>query len=132
MTMNRKTGNARLTDDRIARDAAIREKYQAAKPTPQELEATGEFSEAVAQRQVFDMLELMAKLKALRTKRGLSLTDVAQRSGIDKAALSRLENGHMTNPTLGTIETYAHAVQARLRLEVEETDPDEKRLVATD
>jgi predicted transcriptional regulator len=41
-------------------------------------------------------------LRQRREEAGLSLTDVAERSGIDKASLSRLENGWYPNPTLNT------------------------------
>ena len=35
---------------------------------------------------------------------------MAERSGIDKAALSRLENGHADNPTLETVIRYVTAI----------------------
>jgi DNA-binding XRE family transcriptional regulator len=48
-----------------------------------------------------------------REQAGLSLTDVADRSGIDKAALSRLENGFYPNPTINTLARYAKAIGKR-------------------
>jgi transcriptional regulator with XRE-family HTH domain len=48
-----------------------------------------------------------------REQAGLSLTDVADRSGIDKAALSRLENGLYSNPTINTLARYAKAIGKR-------------------
>ena len=56
------------------------------------------------------MRSLRLQLKQTREAAGLSLADVARRSGIDKAALSRLENGHQENPTLETILRYLAAV----------------------
>ena len=53
-------------------------------------------------------------LKRERETRGLSLADVAGRSGIDKAALSRLENGQQPNPTVSTLARYAWALGKRL------------------
>ena len=62
----------------------------------------------------------LAELKTARTAAGLSLADVAERSGIDKAALSRLENGIQANPTVETLLRYAAAVGKRLRWTLED------------
>ena len=43
------------------------------------------------------------RVEEAREAAGLSLADVAERSGIDKAALSRLENGVHDNPTVETL-----------------------------
>jgi transcriptional regulator with XRE-family HTH domain len=60
--------------------------------------------------QFVDVLVTMSKLKQERLRAGLSLADVSKRSGIDSAALSRLENGQQPNPTLDTLYRYAAAV----------------------
>jgi ribosome-binding protein aMBF1 (putative translation factor) len=57
--------------------------------------------------------EFLASLKRARESLGLSLSDLAERTGIDKAALSRLENG-LQNPTLATIARYVRALDKRL------------------
>ena len=46
-------------------------------------------------------------LRRERERLGLSLADVAKRAGIDKGALSRLENGRQLNPTVNTLARYA-------------------------
>jgi transcriptional regulator with XRE-family HTH domain len=46
-----------------------------------------------------------------RERLGLSLNDMAERSKIEKAALSRLENGQQLNPTVNTLARYVHARQ---------------------
>ena len=61
-----------------------------------------------------DFLRALATLK--RERQGLSLADVSERSGIDKAALSRLENDLQLNPTLNTLTRYAEAIGKRVRL----------------
>jgi DNA-binding Xre family transcriptional regulator len=66
-----------------------------------------------------EMLELAATLKRARRKQRLSLATVASRTGIDKAALSRLENGKNLNPTLGTLKTIAQALGVQLQFRVE-------------
>ncbi len=53
-------------------------------------------------------------LRRERQRLGLSLADVAERAGIDKAALSRLENGQHLNPTVNTLARYAHAIGKHL------------------
>ena len=63
-----------------------------------------------------DFLRALATLKRERERQGLSLADVSERSGIDKAALSRLENDLQPNPTLNTLTRYAEAIGKRVRL----------------
>jgi transcriptional regulator with XRE-family HTH domain len=59
------------------------------------------------------------QLKHQRDERGLSLTDVSKRSGLDRALLSRLENGKVLNPKMATLWRYADAIGARVSLAVE-------------
>lgn len=54
--------------------------------------------------------ETVAKLRAERERQGLSLADVETRSGLRRSALSRLENGTTSNPTLLTLQRYAAAL----------------------
>jgi ribosome-binding protein aMBF1 (putative translation factor) len=61
--------------------------------------------------------ELNAALAALRVERerqGLSLTDMQERTKIDRATISKLERGEVPNPTIGTLRTYASALGKRL------------------
>lgn len=39
-----------------------------------------------------------------------SLNDVAALSGMDRVAVSKLENGHNANPTVATVARYAAAL----------------------
>lgn len=52
----------------------------------------------------------MQVLKAEREKRGISLGELATRTGIDKSNLSKLENDLNTNPTLETLLRIARAL----------------------
>jgi DNA-binding XRE family transcriptional regulator len=66
--------------------------------------------------------ELVAALAGLRRERerqGLSLTDMAERTGIDRATISKLETGKLANPTIGTLRTYAKALGRRLAWTIE-------------
>ena len=59
---------------------------------------------------------LMAALRAERERRGLSLTDAAVRSGIERSLLSKLVAGKIANPTYATLRAYAASLGFRLRL----------------
>jgi len=61
-----------------------------------------------------ELIEALAGLRREREQQGLSLTDMAQRTGIDRATISKLETGKIANPTVGTLRTYARALGRRL------------------
>jgi transcriptional regulator with XRE-family HTH domain len=58
-------------------------------------------------------------LREARLARGMSLEDLALRSRVDKAALSRLESGKQSNPTIATLLRYARALDLRVTLSLE-------------
>ena len=62
--------------------------------------------------------EVFCELRSLREKQGLSLADIAERTGIDRSTLSKLENGLRENFTLDTVLRYAHAVGKTVVLEL--------------
>ena len=96
-----------------ARHQAIRERFKD-KPSLEALREAGEISgETIPLSEYLALRQAILALKAVREKLGLSLADVAERSGIDKAALSRIENGQHTNPTVSTLCRYAHALGMR-------------------
>jgi len=61
---------------------------------------------------------IFAELQAERQRQGLSLTDLAEATGMDKARLSRLENAKYPNVTIETIERYAEALGKAIRIEI--------------
>jgi XRE family transcriptional regulator of biofilm formation len=65
-------------------------------------------------------MEFAAQMKQVREQKQLSLTDVASRSGIDKSAISRLENGLTENPTIGTLSKVARSLGKRIRIELDD------------
>ncbi len=65
---------------------------------------------AEAAQQGIAIEHTMAVLKAERLKKGLSLADMKERTGIERSALSRLENNAEANPTVNTLTRYADAV----------------------
>ena len=93
---------------------SIRERFQRERPGLDDLILSGDASEAVSQGEYLDLLTMLIELKHHRERQGLSLTDVAQRSGMDRAAISRLENGIYVNPTVDTLYRYADAIGAEI------------------
>jgi ribosome-binding protein aMBF1 (putative translation factor) len=86
-----------------------------------EFRATG----AIASTPVSDageeaLLALIQSLRRARESAGLSLHEVASRSGIDKAQLSRLENGKVHDPRPSTLSRYARAIGKQLTWSLED------------
>jgi DNA-binding Xre family transcriptional regulator len=65
---------------------------------------------------------LLETLRAERERQGISLTDAATRSGIERSMLSKLETGKIPNPTFATLRVYTAALGLHLRM-VAEPDP---------
>jgi transcriptional regulator with XRE-family HTH domain len=67
---------------------------------------------------------LAANLRALRAQAGLSLSELARRSGIAKGTLSQLESG-TGNPTIETVFSLSNAFKVPVSsLLTERVDPD--------
>lgn len=64
---------------------------------------------------------LAAAFKIARERAGLSLADLQEKTGIDRATLSRIENGKVANPTYSTLAAFAEALGCRVTLELERT-----------
>ncbi|WP_417731218.1 helix-turn-helix domain-containing protein [Rosistilla oblonga] len=64
--------------------------------------------------------QTMTLLKNARVAAGVSLSEMEARTGMQKSALSRLENNAAPNPTLATLQRYAVAVGKRLTLGFED------------
>jgi DNA-binding phage protein len=62
--------------------------------------------------------DLVAKLRHHRLELGLSLAEIAARTGIAKSNLSRLEHNERTSPTLETLHRYASALGMKMRVEL--------------
>lgn len=85
-----------------------------------ELLQTGEYSGPGPLGVVYSLMQARHALKKAREAAGLSLAEVAERSGIDKAALSRLENGIHANPTVETLVRYSAAVGKQMSITLED------------
>ena len=101
------------------RHTRIREQIQEELPDIQQ-RAKQKLAEAL-QRGIA-MQHTMAVLKAERMKQGLSLSDMKERTGIERSTLSRLENNVEANPTVNTLTRYAEAVGKKVLVVFADTD----------
>jgi DNA-binding XRE family transcriptional regulator len=104
------------TPEDRARHKAVREKFQAERPGLEDLLASGEYLGPLPQGDYLALRRFLHALREERERQGLTLTEVAGRMGVDKAALSRLETGRQINPTVETLCRYAAAIGKRLEL----------------
>jgi ribosome-binding protein aMBF1 (putative translation factor) len=123
-TQTRQT--ARTAED-LVRDKAIREQFQREKPSLEDLVSSGEYNEPLPMGEYLSIRQAVFALKKERQAAGLSLADLAEKTGIDKAALSRIETGQNINPTVSTLCRYAHALGKRWKWVLEdEVTPSEE------
>jgi hypothetical protein len=97
----------KATDEERERHAKVRE--QIAQELP-EIKQRARARLALLKKEGTPLRQVLGALRAERERQGLSLADINERTGIDRAALSRLENNEEANPTLATLERYAAAV----------------------
>jgi len=76
--------------------------------------AEGRRVKAARKRAEVAIRDAFKLLKAQRQALGLSLSDIEAKSGIGRAALSRLENETEPNPTVVTLTRYAEALGKQL------------------
>jgi DNA-binding XRE family transcriptional regulator len=106
------------------RHRAIREFCDRERPGPDQLTANGRYEEPLPLEAYMAFREAVLALKAERERRGLTLDDVAEASGIHKMSLSRLEAGKLASPAVDMLLRYAAAVGCRLAWGVETVSPD--------
>ena len=98
---------SRRTPKETAKLRADRERYQRDKPSPDQLLAEGGHKEFISLGELMFIHPVMASLKKERERQGLTLADLSKRTGIDQGALSKLETGAHSNPTLATLYRIA-------------------------
>src|SRR5262245_20465475 len=105
--MKRIVRNRKLTPEEAAKYHKVREQVDAELP-----ELVGRHHRRMEALE--DLEALFPQLKAAREARGLSLADLTEITGMDRSALSKLESGQRTNPTVQTLIRYAEAVGKHL------------------
>ena len=108
----------KATDKERKRHARIREQIAGELP---EIKRRARERLALIRKEGTPLRQVLAALRAERERQGLSLADINERTGIDRAALSRLENNEEANPTLATLERYADAVGKQMVVLLSET-----------
>lgn len=119
--VHRKT--SRTTDEK-GRLKAIRDKFHAERPSLDELVESGDYTEPVKHGVTLDALHIAALLKQAREDVHLSLADVSDRCGLDRSAISRLENGIYENTTLHTLHRLAAAYGKRFVVQLVDESPE--------
>jgi DNA-binding XRE family transcriptional regulator len=93
-----------------------------------EYRATGTIASTPVTEADVEAFEVFIRsLRQARESAGLTLDEVASRSGIDKAQLSRLENGRVHDPRSSTLARYARAIGKRLAWSLEDLESRQPR-----
>ncbi len=108
------------TPEELARLKATRERLQREKPTVEQFLAEGGHEDAVPLGDLLVVHQIAHRLKEARRRLDLSLADLSLKTGIDPAALARLENGEQSNPTMETLARVATALGKRLVCDLQE------------
>src|SRR5436190_8458730 len=95
--------DAHRTPAESARLRTDRERYQRERPTPEQLLEEGGHADFLSLAEVLDLHEIGASLRRERERQQLTLAEVSAKTGIDAAAISRVENGQNGNPTFSTV-----------------------------
>jgi DNA-binding XRE family transcriptional regulator len=104
---NRSRGRL-LTPEEAARYAKVREQIEAEKPEILER----------SERRLREIASLGEQFREAREAAGLSLAEMSEKTGIDRATLSKFENGVRGNPTLATMTRYAEALELRVDVQL--------------
>ena len=115
--VHRKTERTR---QEAARLRALRERYQREKPTPEQLLAEGGHEHFIRLGDLIALEQIMASFKEERSRKKMTMAKLSELTGIDQAALSRLENGKNLNPTIETISRIAHALGKVVAISIQE------------
>ena len=112
------------TSEELARHALVREQVAAELPEIKRrgLERLDLLKKAGTPLRQVPLRQVLAALRDERERQGLSLADINARTGIDRAALSRLETNQDANPTLATLERYAEAIGKQLIVLLSDSD----------
>ncbi len=111
------------TPEEVADEERAREKFRH-RPSLEILTQNGEIDPERIQTLAAEesLLKGLVELRQVREARGLSLSEISRKSGIDLASLSRLEGGKNPNPTFETLSRYADALGLRLELSLTEIE----------
>ena len=113
----------RLSDTDKAKYARLREAVEKEFPPGKAKRPPRDPNQPADLGEYFDLRALVGELRKAREAQGLSLADVQQATGIDRAALCRIETGENGNPTVNTLLRYARAIGRKINVALVEADP---------
>ena len=103
-----------------ARIKALRDSFQQDRPSLETLAQDDGYLDPMLLGEFLDAKAIAHVLKAIRQQVKMSLADVAAKTGMDRATISRLENGVYPNTTISTINRLAHAYGKRVTFRMED------------
>jgi transcriptional regulator with XRE-family HTH domain len=127
MTIKRVQRKVERTPQEQARIDALRAKLERDRPGPDQLAASGEYEGPVQAGAYWEVRRVMADLKAERDRQGLTLAQLAERAGIDKGAISKLETGRQVNPTVDTLSRIATGLGLTFAATLRRDEPANER-----
>src|SRR5208337_2298703 len=96
------------------------------RPGPVERIDRGELGELVPHARSVELRAVMVGHREVREPMGLSLTDLSERTGLTRAAISRPGNGWILNPTLETLFRSTEALGVGLKFVVDDRPSPER------
>jgi DNA-binding XRE family transcriptional regulator len=116
----------RKTVEERTHERTVREQFQKERPSLADLVRDDECDPdaVMTMGMYFDFQKAIQALRRERNRCGVSIGEVAERSGLDRAVVSRLENGKQDNPTVATLMRYAAAVGKRFLWSYEDLTTD--------
>jgi DNA-binding phage protein len=109
----------KLTTSELEEIRRVRAKIEEEAP---EIIAKGRALKRARQAIVAQLQEAFAMLRKEREAKGMSLAELRDLTGIDRSALSRLENSPEANPTITTLNRVADALGKRIVIQLVEKD----------
>src|ERR1700730_9917239 len=86
------------TPEQTAAEQALRKRVHEERSKLEELVARGDIAQIFTMGEYWELRKTFAALKTLREQQGLSISDLAERTGMDRAMISPLESGQIDNP----------------------------------
>ena len=99
-----------------AESAAYRRKLAEVEAHKDEFMALGRRWKREQEKLLAELSDVFRELRAERERQGLSLADVAERSGIPRESICRLENLKQGNFQIATIQRYAEALGLKVKV----------------
>jgi DNA-binding XRE family transcriptional regulator len=121
MTTKRIHRKIERTPAEQARLNAVREEFQATRPSLDDLAKSGDYSNPVTQGEYLEAKAIAKCLRQAREASNMSLAEVSKLTGIDRSAISRLENGLNSNTTINTLNRIACAYGKRITFHLEDS-----------